>query len=520
MQRWGRVPQVAKAHKPRLSPGDVVAGRYLIDGVVGRGGFGAVYRAIQTDTGVPVALKVLLKNFSTAQKDFKRFIREAALVQRLQHPNVVALLDYGQTDKGQPYIAFELLQGIALRSVLKERGAVPLDGVVRVTRDVLSALETAHGLGIIHRDVKPANVFICDDGNTKVLDFGIAKAVVGEDAGATQLTEAGQMIGTPQYMAPEQVRGTGVYPATDLYALGLLAAEMITGVRVVKGAALIDVYMQHINNAPLDLPPEVRASPLGPIVERATAKAIEARYKSASEMLADLERAFPSAPAARGGSTEALPIPHGHAALAPVQDPLMATYDMREDTVDDDPVKADAATLVMPLPGMEAELRRVIGALEPVGSPPSKLGNTVAMPPNAASLGAAIRAVAASSSPPSGSAYPSGEYAHPSGEYAHRSGEHPLDERRYPSLSGEHMYPSGMHRTSAPTPVPHQASPPAPFDGSGPKGSAPFDDEPRGSGVAWLLIALLLIGLGVGVYLWAPWEHDAERRAAGASTLC
>src|SRR4030095_10685753 len=211
---------VTKKRKPKLSPGELGGDRTRIDGVVGQGGFGAVYRATQLDTGLAVALKVLIKNFTTAGTDFKRFQREAALVQKLKHPNVVELLDYGQTDKGQSFIAFELLHGRSLSVVLKEGGKLPRERAARITRDVLSALEAAHALGIIHRDIKPQNIFLCEGTDlTKVLDFGIAKAVTGEEAGLTQLTEAGQMIGTPHYMAPEQVRGAGIYPATDLYSL-------------------------------------------------------------------------------------------------------------------------------------------------------------------------------------------------------------------------------------------------------------------------------------------------------------
>jgi len=281
--------------KLRLKLGDVIAERYRIDGVVGRGGFGAVYQATQLSSGAQVALKVLLKNFSSGQTDSKRFQREAALVKKLRHPNVVALLDSGATEGGQPFIAFELLHGQALSTVLKESGALPLERAAQVARGVLHALEAAHSLGIIHRDIKPANVFLCDDHQgVKVLDFGIAKAVIGSAKNATQLTEAGQMIGTPQYMSPEQVRGTGVFPTTDVYAVGLILSEMVTGQRVVQSPALLDVYMQHIDDRPFDQPSKVRDSVIGPIVARAIAKPLADRYGSAAEMGAALDGAVPS----------------------------------------------------------------------------------------------------------------------------------------------------------------------------------------------------------------------------------
>ncbi|HZO15410.1 MAG TPA: serine/threonine-protein kinase, partial [Polyangiaceae bacterium] len=146
---------MTKRRKPKLNPGELVGERYRIDGVVGQGGFGAVYRATQLETGISVALKVLIKNLSTAGTDFKRFQREASLVQKLRHPNVVQLLDYGQTERGESFIAFELLEGRALSVMLKQDGKLPLPRAGRIAREVLSALEAAHALGIIHRDIKP-----------------------------------------------------------------------------------------------------------------------------------------------------------------------------------------------------------------------------------------------------------------------------------------------------------------------------------------------------------------------------
>jgi serine/threonine-protein kinase len=274
-----------------LERGVVVGDRYRIDGIVGRGGMGAVYRALDTQTDREVALKVLLANYSSRDSDSKRFKREAAVVKKLDHPNIVELLDYGQTDDGEPYIAFELLHGVSLRQELKTHRSLPYARMTQVTRDVLKALEAAHSLGIVHRDIKPQNVFLCEGEPPRamVLDFGVAKALGGDEAASTDLTQAGQIIGSPNYMAPEQVRGKAVQPATDIYALGLLMAEMLTGDRVVVGDSPIDVYMVHIDPAPLPISPVVKMTALGPVVVRACHKDAAKRYRNASEMLEAFE---------------------------------------------------------------------------------------------------------------------------------------------------------------------------------------------------------------------------------------
>ncbi len=351
---------MAKARKPRVAPGDVVADRYRIEGIVGRGGFGAVYRATHVQTGQQVALKILLKNFANAKVDFKRFEREASLVQKLKHPNVVQILDFGETQKRQPFIAFELLHGRALGKVLKD-GALPLYRAGEVTRDVLEALEAAHSMGIVHRDIKPQNIFLLENGTAKVLDFGIAKAVSGEDAGSTQLTEAGQMIGTPHYMAPEQVRGNDVVPQTDLYALGLLMAELMTGKRVVAGNALIDIYMTHISDDPFDFGPAVENCALFSVIDRATKKVIEERYASASEMLAALRAVLPGM---SGGAAQRPPEAQesgdgfgGTFELPADDDVLESTTKMKGDL-------SPAATLLMHMPNLADEVNKIEAAAQ------------------------------------------------------------------------------------------------------------------------------------------------------------
>jgi len=284
---------------PSMSPGTIVGDRYRVEGVIGQGGFGAIYEATDMQQGERVALKVLHANFATGKTDAKRFRREAALVKNLHHENVVRLLDFGETDRGVPFIAFELLRGVGLDAAIAQWGPMPLERVGKIAREMLRALGAAHLLGIVHRDIKPANVFLCDAQGgapaVKVLDFGVAKAMTPEGPGQTaqtELTRDGHMVGTPFYMAPEQVRATNVGPQTDLYAVGLVMAELITGCRVIEGDSLITVYMAQIAEEPIAFPTTVTSSPWGPIIAKACEKSLERRYRSAREMCIDIEQAL------------------------------------------------------------------------------------------------------------------------------------------------------------------------------------------------------------------------------------
>jgi serine/threonine protein kinase len=272
-------------------PGDTVAGRYRIDGEIGHGGFGAVYQATQLALGRPVALKMLLPELVSQDEGLSRFRREAQLAQRLEHPNTVRLYDFGQTELGLPYIAFELLRGESLdRAIFRSGGGMPPARVARIATQVLKSLMEAHGLGIIHRDIKPANVFLCEFTGeadyVKVLDFGIAKST--SSAPTTMLTQAGHAIGTPNYMSPEQVRGQAVTPAADLYSVGLMMAEMLSGQMVFKGTGA-DVYLEQLAPTPVPLPLSLGYSPLAPIITRAVEKDVSRRYATASDMLRDLD---------------------------------------------------------------------------------------------------------------------------------------------------------------------------------------------------------------------------------------
>ncbi|MEJ7734664.1 MAG: serine/threonine-protein kinase [Polyangiaceae bacterium] len=279
---------------PNIGPGHVIAGRYRIEGIVGEGGFGAVYRATQLNIGRTVALKVLQPDLVAQADSESRFTREAELAQRLEHPNTVRLFDFGRSEEGIPFIAFELLKGQPLDDRLKSQGPMPPATVARIATQMLKSLMEAHGLGVVHRDIKPANIFLCDYPGepdfVKVLDFGIAKALDdGKPGGRGALTRVGTAIGTPNYMAPEQVGSGSIGPHTDVYSVGLVMAELLTGQLVFHGDSAVQICMDQLSQAPVPLLPEVLQSPLGGVIHRATQKAPDRRYASAAEMLRELE---------------------------------------------------------------------------------------------------------------------------------------------------------------------------------------------------------------------------------------
>jgi predicted Ser/Thr protein kinase len=279
--------------------GDAVAGRYQIDEQIGQGGFGVVFRATQIGMQRTVAIKTLLPGAMTRDDLVERFRREAMLARNLNHPNTIRLYDFGQTEGGLLYIAMEFLDGRTLGQVLRQDGPLEPARVQRITSQILKSLAEAHQHGIIHRDLKPANVMLQDlvgePDFVKVLDFGIAKALDSRDEADSKLTKTGMGFGTAIYMAPEQIRGKGICAATDLYALGLVMVEMLTGQLVFDGDSAMDIALKQISEEPAPIPDWVLRGPLGPIIQRATQKKAALRYPSAVEMLRDLRAIDPRA---------------------------------------------------------------------------------------------------------------------------------------------------------------------------------------------------------------------------------
>ncbi|NUO53459.1 MAG: serine/threonine protein kinase [Polyangiaceae bacterium] len=289
-----------------LEPGTVIARKYRLETPIGAGGFGQVYVATQLDIDRRVALKVLPAAATMSPEHLARFRNEAALVQRLEHPHTVRLYDHGISEEGVPFIAMELLRGESLAACISRVGPQSEERAARVGIQVLKALMEAHGASAIHRDIKPANIFLTAHAGeplfVKLLDFGIAKELIEsaplsrrEALGPSNrigkdLTSASHVMGTPRYMAPEQVTGSAVGPAADLFSLGLTLSEMLTGRPVVPSEDALEILEARSSGAHIELDPRVRASALGPILERATQADPSRRFSTAEEMLRAMEQ--------------------------------------------------------------------------------------------------------------------------------------------------------------------------------------------------------------------------------------
>jgi serine/threonine protein kinase len=282
-----------------------IAGYELVE-EVGRGGFGVVFRARQLGLGADVAVKVLLPALmgdSRADELVARFRQEADSAKLLEHPVAIKVRDFGKTASGLPFLVTEYVRGSSLERVLAE-GPLSEVRVVRLADQLLGCLAEAHHLGIVHRDLKPSNIMLRDIYGeadvVKILDFGVAK--MSQDLGGLK-SQTGLGMGTPHYMAPEQARGfRDLDGRADLYALGLVMAECLTGERVVQADSLMAVLYAHAGPEPHELAPAVRASALFPIIERATAKDRDLRFRDAVAMRQALWAV--QAPAYRPGASE------------------------------------------------------------------------------------------------------------------------------------------------------------------------------------------------------------------------
>jgi len=266
--------------------GEIIDDVFRVESEIDSGNFGSIYKVEDLLENRMLALKVLRPGPHDEDELRRRFEREARLVYSLDHPHVVKVHYYGHLRSGLPYMAMELLTGTDLRSLLLHHGPLNTKLIKRIAIEALSALNVAHEFGIIHRDLKPANIFLVNDnarGHVKVLDFGFAKALE-DDSQSAEITNAGTLVGTPAYMSPELVHKKSVGPPADIYALGLIMAEMITGEKIITIESVYDTILFQASGKPIKMPQAVVDHPLGPVVQKAVAKALQDRYATAEEM--------------------------------------------------------------------------------------------------------------------------------------------------------------------------------------------------------------------------------------------
>jgi beta-lactam-binding protein with PASTA domain/predicted Ser/Thr protein kinase len=260
-------------------------GRYRIVRKLGTGGMANVYLAEDQDLGRRVAIKILDDRHASDNQFVERFRREAQNAAGLSHPNIVSIYDRGEAE-GTYYIAMEYLDGRTLKELILSRGPAPTHVAIDYTRQILAALRFAHRNGIVHRDIKPHNVLVDSDGRLKVTDFGIARA------GASEMTEAGSIVGTAQYLSPEQAKGTPVDARSDIYSAGVVLYELLTGRVPFSGDTAVEIAMRHLSAVP-EPPSAIREEvphELDMVTLRALAKDPEDRYQTAEEMDGELER--------------------------------------------------------------------------------------------------------------------------------------------------------------------------------------------------------------------------------------
>jgi serine/threonine-protein kinase len=277
----------------------VVGGRYELGELIGYGGMAEVHRGRDQRLNREVAIKVLRADLARDPSFLNRFRREAHSAAGLNHPSIVAVYDTGEDVAAdgtpQPFIVMEYVEGRTLRDIVKAQGRLPVRRALEIVADVCAALDFSHRNGIIHRDIKPANVMITPQGAVKVMDFGIARAVADNSATVTQTAN---VIGTAQYLSPEQARGESVDPRSDVYSTGCLLYELVTGVPPFQGDSPVAVAYQHVRENPV-MPsarnPEIPRA-VDSIVMKALAKNPLNRYQSAGDMRQDLQRALAGQP--------------------------------------------------------------------------------------------------------------------------------------------------------------------------------------------------------------------------------
>lgn len=280
-------PDSEAPEDPQLQPGSVIQDRYRIIEELGRGGMSIVYRAEHTLLLKEVALKLLRPELSTLRNVVERFQREARSVCRLDDPNIVRVTDFGRTGEGLLYLVMELIQGDSLASVIKSEGRLPVRSAIALVDQILAGLEQAHRFEIVHRDLKPENIMLVSrDGGrqVKILDFGIAK-LGGGDESQKSITQAGTVFGTPRYMSPEQAAGEPVDHRTDLYTVGVILYQLLTGGVPFHGDTTVQLLAKVLTQDPppmdFQAPHEGARLQIEAVTMKALAKEPEDRFETA-----------------------------------------------------------------------------------------------------------------------------------------------------------------------------------------------------------------------------------------------
>jgi eukaryotic-like serine/threonine-protein kinase len=274
-------------------------GRYRLDAQIGAGGMSTVYRAFDTTLERRVAVKLMHREIASDSDQLERFRREARSVAQLSHPHIVGVIDAGEEDS-RPYIVFEYVEGETLKDRIRRMGRLPIDEAIAYSIEIARALGAAHARGIVHRDIKPQNVLVDEEGSAKVTDFGIARSLDEEG-----LTADGRVLGTTDYVSPEQALGHDVDGQSDIYSLGVVLYEMLTGEVPFHGENQVSVAMKHVRE---DLPdvqsmrPEISAR-LAAVLDRMTEKDLGMRHPDAAAVEYDLEDALAAEAARTGTST-------------------------------------------------------------------------------------------------------------------------------------------------------------------------------------------------------------------------
>ena len=326
----------------------MLKGKYRVEELIGEGGMGKVYRAKQLTLDKPVVLKVLRQTLLSDERTVARFQREAKAASRLNHPNSISVLDFGELEDAALFIAMEFVSGRDLHQILSKEWPLPEGRVVRIVAQVLSALSDAHGAAVIHRDLKPENIMVeqrrGEPDFVKVLDFGIAKITDASGDDGPALTRAGFVCGTPEYMSPEQARGGSLDPRSDLYAVGVILYQLTSGLLPFESDTAVGFASKHLTEEPVPPSkrrPDARISPaLEDLIMRALSKSPHDRPADAETFRAELLAADAERKAGRRGATSGAlePLPRGS---GPAEDegapPAESPWAPNEKTVRQDP---------------------------------------------------------------------------------------------------------------------------------------------------------------------------------------